>query len=117
VRWYKALFLSALAMLLPDPLLSCAAPSTAQATILAQPEHGRTVVHLLHYIPERRGLEFDTIEDVIPLYDVPLAFKTAQRPGRVYLAPGGQDVAFTYEGGYVRLIVPEVVGHQIVVAE
>jgi len=26
-------------------------------------------------------------------------------------------VPFTYEGGYVRLTVPEVVGHQMVVAE
>ena len=117
VRWYKALFLSALAMLLPDPLVTCQAPSSAHVTILGQAEQGRTVVHLLHYIPERRGLEFDTIEDVIPLYNIPLAFKTAQRPGRVYLAPGGEDVAFSYEDGYVRLVVPEVVGHQMVVAE
>jgi len=117
VRWYKVLFLSALALLLPDPLVTCEAPTTAQVTILEQPEHRRTVVHLLHYIPERRGLEFDTIEDVIPLYNLPLAFKVSQPPQRVYLAPADQDVAFTYEGGYVRLIVPEVVGHQMVVAE
>jgi hypothetical protein len=33
----------------------------------------RTIVHVLHYIPERRGLDSDVIEDVIPLANVQLA--------------------------------------------
>jgi hypothetical protein len=116
-RWYKALFLAALRQLLPDPLVRCGAPTTAQVTLLRQPDAGRTVVHLLHYIPERRGLEFDTIEDVIPLYNVPLAFKTGQAPQRVYLAPSREALPFTYDEGYVKVVVPQVVGHQMVVAE
>jgi hypothetical protein len=117
VLWYKKLFLAALRSLLPDPLVICEAPSTAQVSVMAQPAFGRTVVHLLHYIPERRGLEFDTIEDVIPLYNVPLRFKAAHQPQRVYLAPSGQALPFGYKGGYVIVTVPEVRGHQIVVAE
>jgi len=93
------------------------APSTAQITLLEQPEKRRAIVHLLHYIPERRGLEFDTIEDVIPLYHVELAFKRPTRPERVYLAPTGEDVPFEYDGAYVCLAVPQVNGHQMVVAE
>ncbi|MBC7239318.1 MAG: beta-galactosidase, partial [Chloroflexi bacterium] len=83
VLWYKKLFLAALRLLLPDPLVICQGPSTLQVTLLRQTWEGdvpRTVVHLLHYIPERRGLEFDTVEDVIPLYNVALAFRTAQAP-------------------------------------
>lgn len=117
VLWYKKLFLAALKRLLPDPMVACGAPSTAQVTFLEQPEQHRNIVHLLHYIPERRGLEFDTIEDVLPLYNVPLAFKRQGRPSRVYLAPSGQALSYDYEGGYVRLIVPEVLGHQMVIAE
>ena len=115
--WYKQLFLAALQRFLPDPLLECEAPSSAQALLLRQPEEGRAVVHLLHYIPERRGQAFDTIEDVIPLYNVRLAFKTNEQPKRVYLAPSGEELEFSYESGYVRLTVPEVVGYQVVVAE
>ncbi len=116
--WFKTMFLAALRRFLPDPLVICQAPSSAQVTLLRQPAQGnRVVVHLLHYVPERRGLEFDTIEDVLPLYNIPLAFKLERPPRRVYLAPGQQEVPFTYEGGYVRLTVPEVVGHQMVVAE
>jgi hypothetical protein len=117
VKWYKTLFLAALRMLLPDPLVACAAPSTAQVTMLRQSDPARTVTHLLHYIPERRGLEFDTIEDVIPLYNVPLSFKVAEPPARVYLAPQGDDLAYDHRDGYVHVIVPQVVGHQMVVAE
>lgn len=116
VLWYKTLFLAALKKLLPDPLVLCEAPSTAQVSILRQPDKGRTIVHLLHYIPERRGLEFDTIEDVIPIYNIALAFK-APPPQAVYLAPSGQKLPYAYADGYVKVNVPEVVGHQMVVAE
>lgn len=120
VLWYKKLFLAALRLLLPDPLVVCQGPSTLQVTLLRQPWEGdvpRTVVHLLHYIPERRGLEFDTVEDVIPLYNVALAFRTAQAPQRVYLAPSRTPLDFSYDRGYTRVIVPNVQGHQMVVAE
>ncbi len=117
VAWYKELFLAVLRQVLPDPLVECAAPSTAQVTLLRQSSPERSIVHLLHYIPERRGLEFDTIEEIIPLHNVPLAFRVPHPPRRVYLAPSDQDVAYTYEEGYVRLVVPEVNGHAMVVAE
>ncbi|MHB1294584.1 MAG: beta-galactosidase trimerization domain-containing protein [Anaerolineae bacterium] len=115
--WYKSLFLAALQMLLPDPLVTCQAPSTAQVTLTRQEAQGRTIAHLLHYIPERRGTEFDIIEDVIPLYRVGLAFRVPQQPKRVYLAPQGTELAYSYDAGVVRVVVPEVMGHQMVVAE
>ncbi len=116
VLWYKKLFLAALRLLLPDPLVLTDAPSTAQVTLLRQPEQGRTVAHLLHYIPERRGLEFDTIEEVLPLHQVSLHFK-APRPKRVYLAPCRTELPFSYADGYVSVTVPKVEGHAMVVAE
>jgi hypothetical protein len=120
--WYKRLVLAALRLLLPDPLVATDAPSSAQVTLLRQPAEDRTVLHLLHYIPERRGLEFDTIEDVIPLYNVAVRFRMPVAPRRVYLAPrdavpGGQALEYAYRDGYVHVTVPRVAGHQMVVAE
>ena len=117
VRWYKQMFLAALAQFLPDPLVVCQGPTSLQATVLRQAKPERTIVHLLHYIPERRGLEFDTIEEAIPLYNVSVSFKCSQQPKRVYLAPSEDALPFEYEDGYVRVIVPEVRGHQMIVAE
>jgi hypothetical protein len=115
VLWFKRMLLALLGHLLPDPLVQCGAPSTAQVTLLQQRE--RRIAHLLHYIPERRGIEFDTIEEVIPLYNVPLAFKMPYRPTRVYTVPSLEALSSDYEGGYLRTVVPVVMGHQMVVAE
>ena len=68
--WCKRLLLNAITLLLGDQLVRHDGPSTLQINIGSQKEQGRWVVHLLHYIPERRGAEFDVIEDVIPLHDV-----------------------------------------------
>jgi len=75
------------------------------------------VVHLLHYIPERRGLAFDVIEDVIPLFEVGLAFQTPRPPEKVTLVPTGQPLPFAYRDGYVHVTVPKVRGHQALAAE
>lgn len=114
--FYKQLVLNALKILLPSPLVIADAPSTLQVTWNRQPAHGRSVVHLLHYIPERRTLAADYLEDVIPLYNVPLRLR-ASAPRRVYLAPQREQIPFQTDGEYLSLIVPEVRGHQMVVLE
>ena len=69
-RWEKQLFLNALELLLPDPLVRHNGPTTLQVTVNDQSDENRWIVHLLHYIPERRSQEIDIIEDVIPLYNL-----------------------------------------------
>ena len=115
--WYKRLFQAALRLLLPEPLVTTDAPSSAQVTVTQQTDPARTIVHLLHYIPERRGLDFDTIEDVIPLHDVQVSIRCETRPEHVYLAPSGETLAGEYREGRLWFTVPHVVGHQMVVLE
>ena len=54
-RWCKTLVANALALLLPEPLVTHDGPSTLRVSVTEQPDERRWVVHLLHYIPERRG--------------------------------------------------------------
>jgi hypothetical protein len=112
---YRQLVGNAIRRFIADPLIEGQLPSPAQATVTAQ--RGRRIVHLLHYIPERRSPDLDIVEDVIPLHDVPVAARVARRPARVYLAPQKQDLRFEYAGGYARVTVPVVNGHQMVVFE
>ncbi len=114
-RWYKQLVLNCLARLLPRPLVKTDAPSTADVTVTRQPDLRRTIVHVLHYIPERRSDTIDTIEDVIPLHDVTVQLRLDQRPGKAYMAPQGTDLPVTYADGYATVTVPEARGHQMVV--
>ena len=112
---YRQLVENSIRRLIPDPLVRAEAPSTAQVTVTAQ--RGRRVVHVLHYVPERRSPDLDIVEDVIPLANVRLSVRLAGRPGRVYLAPQRQNLPFEYEDGYARVTVPSVNGHQMVVFE
>lgn len=114
---YRALVLNALRRLLPDPLVESDAPSTAHITLLRQPKENRTVLHVLHYLPQRRHPGFDTLEDVIPLHDVHLALRCTAPPASVYLAPTRETLEFSHRDGRVNVTIPEVRGHAMVVFE
>ncbi len=111
--WCKRLLLNALEMLLPQPLVRHGGPSTLFVTLNEQAAAGRQVLHLLHYIPERRGTQFDVIEDVLPLYDVPVSVRVPRAVASV-VAVGSTALPFTAVGDRINLIVPEVMGHQMV---
>jgi hypothetical protein len=113
-RWCKTLVLNAISLLLPQPLVQQHGPSTLLTALNAQPTLNRQVLHLLHYIPERRGTDFDTIEDVIPLYNVAVSVQAAQPVQSVVAVPQGQPLDFEIREGYVHFTVPEINGHQLI---
>lgn len=116
---YKKLVRNCIDLLLDTPLVIGNLPSTARVTVNLQElsESKRTVVHILHYIPERRCKSIDIIEDVIPIYNVNLKVRRNNPPTRCYLAPEMKDIDFVYNNGYVEFTVKEVNGYQIVVLE
>jgi len=75
------------------------------------------VLHILHYIPERRTPSLDIIEDIIPLYNVELKVRTERRPSRVYIVPQKEDIDFDFEGKYVSFKIRCIQGHQMVAME
>jgi hypothetical protein len=128
---YRLLVRNILEKLLPEPLMRVDAPTSTEATVTRQARASqatrlngdgarapsRTIVHLLHYAPERRTPKLDLIEDVVPLFDIPLSLKLPRAPKKVYLAPENQPIEFEYLAGRVNLRVPEIRGHAIVVFE
>jgi hypothetical protein len=105
---------NALARLLPEPLVRVTAPTSTIVTLNEQAQHNRQVLHFLYYVPERRCDAYDVIEDVVPLYNVPVAVRADKPVQRVTLVPQSELVDFTVDGGYVTFTVPEIVGHQMV---
>jgi hypothetical protein len=116
-RPYRQLVLNSLRRLLPDRLVRTTAPTTAHISLARQEQPARTIVHILHYVPEQRYREIQTIEDVIPLFDVKVSVALQDSPRRVYLAPDGRDLSFTFSRGRVEVTVPKVTGHAMVVLE
>jgi hypothetical protein len=115
--WYKKLFFNALNVLLTDPLVETNAPSTALMTINEQAQQKRWVVHFLHYIPERRGRDFDVIEDVISLSDVNVSIKIPHKVTNVTRVPDNTSISYKQQKGRVQFTLDKLNGHQMVALE
>ncbi len=113
-RWCKRLVLNALDLLLPRPLLRVGGPSTVLTAINEQAAQRRWVLHLLHYIPERRGQDFDVLEDIIPLHNVEVSVRVPKRPKGVICVPEETPLRFRLKAGRAEFVVPEIRGHRMV---
>jgi hypothetical protein len=119
-KWCKTMMLNAINRLLPEPALRHDGPSTLITTVNNQPGHERNVVHLLHYVPVRKSVSIDVIEDVIPLYNVRVSLRAdlCRAEGGavpiVRLAPEMTEIPSGWDGGRLAFTVPVVMGHQMV---
>ncbi|MCF7854383.1 MAG: alpha-L-fucosidase [Candidatus Pacebacteria bacterium] len=104
-------------ILVPDPLVKHEnLPSFARVTVTGQ--GNRRMVHVMSYVPERRGEKIDMIEEPITLHNVVLLLREdGHTPSRVYLAPDEQELPFETRDGYIRVTVPEVNGYGLIVFE
>jgi hypothetical protein len=110
---HRQVIAACLKRLLPKPRVGANnLPSTAIATVRQQEQD--LIVHLLHYVHQRRGQGLDIIEDVLSLHDVEISIRAECQPSEVRLVPEMQPVEWTWEDGYARLRVPRVNGYQIV---
>ncbi|MHB8997349.1 MAG: alpha-amylase family protein [Armatimonadota bacterium] len=102
--------------IMPNQMLKSNLPSYARTGVTSQP--GRRMVHLMSYIPERRGNSVDMIEERIELRDVQIALRADGKAIKsVYLAPDKQALPFEVKDGYVQVTVPKVDGYAMVVFE
>jgi hypothetical protein len=113
-RWCRTLFLNALDVLLPDPLVRIEAPTTTLTALNEQPAERRWIVHLLHYIPERRGQDFDVIEDVIPIFDVKVSVRVPREVREVVCVYEQDPLEFEQNMGRVEFVLPKLEGHQMI---
>lgn len=100
----------ALAKLFPEPMIKIhGVPSFLQAFVT----RGKNAlhVHLLGYLPEKRGADAEIIEDemLIPGFRlcIRLDFGT---PSEVYLAPERKQMTFEQKGAYIEIQVPSFSG-------
>jgi len=112
---YRLLVEKLLNRLLPAPLLRVTAPTSTEATVTRQ--KNRTIIHLLQYCPERRATGLDLVEDVVPVFNVPVSVRLSKPPRQVYLAPGREPIPFTCQDGRVNFTVPELRGHAMIVLD
>lgn len=114
--YLKQMVSNILKQLLPAPLLRTAnMPSFTRATVTAQ--KNRRMVHILSYVPERRG-KIDVIEEAVRINNVSIELRADGRKiKKVYLAPDKEELDFKIKDGYIKAIVPEVDGYAMLVFE
>jgi hypothetical protein len=119
---YRAMVMSLLRKWMPARLVVPEAPGWVEVTLHAQEaaesHPARKIVHLVAYHPRRSSQSIPHVDQSWKTKD--LAFRVAwqgEPPTRVYAAPEMQDMPFTLESGMVRVSVPEMGAHKVIVLE
>ena len=97
-----------------EKTLSAGLPDRGVTTLTEQKAENRLIHHLLFAYTTNRGTKTEVIQDVVPLYDIPVSIRLDESPVSVTLAPSGEPLPFTYEGGVLSYTVPKVEIHQMV---
>ena len=112
---YRQLVGECLDRLLPAPLLRAGGPVHLETSVVETDR--ATAVHLLSFVPARLARDLDLVYDPFPLVDVEVALRLEAAPGRVMLQPAGEELSFSYQGGYASTRVTVLDGHALVVFE
>ena len=118
---YRAMVQGLLADLLPDRLLYPKAPGWVECTVQEQPataEHaGRRIVHMVAYQPRRSLQRIPHVDQSWPIAGAGFRLRADGAPARVYLAPGGETLAYKVEDGYVEVELPRLHTNAVIVIE
>lgn len=116
---HKQIVCDMLDILLGDgKTLTTSLPSNGVVTLMYQPSENRYVNHVLYAVTKMRG-SVEVIEDAIPIRGTKVSVRLPGAPviRRVYSAPDGTDIPYTYENGVLSYTVPEFVFHGMIVID
>ena len=115
-RQHRDLFEAAVKRVYTEPMLEVGLPSAGRVSLLQQADQHRYVAHLLYATPHYRG-GLELIEDLVPLYDIPVALRVPEPVKRAVLIPDDVELPFTRDADAVRVTVPRLHMHAAVVFE
>ena len=113
----KQLLDNCIKMVLPKPLIKVKnLPSFAQVTVTKKDKF--QAVHILSYLPEKRGETTQMIEEPICLKNLTLGLrKDGKDIKQVYLAPSRKPIDFKDDQDYIWIKIPEVEGYSLTIFE
>ena len=115
-RLHRDLLVNILLELPINPMVTTVMPSAGRMAFLHQAYKHRYIAHFLYAPPMQRG-ECEIIEDMPPLYDVPLRFDLPESVTSAKLVPDGASLPITWEGNQGSVTVPMFSCHCAVVLQ
>ena len=115
-RLHRDLLVNILLELPINPMVTTVMPSAGRMAFLHQAQKHRYIAHFLYAPPMQRG-ECEIIEDLPPLYDVPLRFDLPESVTSAKLVPDGASLPITWEGSQGSVTVPKFSCHCAVVLQ
>jgi len=104
-----------LAKLAIRPMVEAQLPSFNEVTVRKLAD--TYVIHILNYIIERKGHMLDTIEEMVPLHNRPVRVTLDAKPKSVRRWADDTELPFEWDGERVRFVVPEILGHEMILIE
>ena len=115
-RLHRDLLVNILLELPINPMVTTVMPSAGRMAFLHQAQKHRYIAHFLYAPPMQRG-ECEIVEDMPPLYDVPLRFDLPESVASAKLVPDGTLLPITWEGSQGSVTVPKFSCHCAVVLQ
>jgi len=105
-------------MVIREKVIEVKAPDYVEVTLRRQKEKGRVIVHLVNQYPGKispTGAKL--VEDISPAENIEVRLLYDKEPKNVYLAPEGVRLVYTREGRYLKIRIPRIHTHSMVVIE
>lgn len=90
--------------------------SAGRVSMIKQANKKRFCLNLLYASPIKRNI-IEVIEDLPPIYNIPVSIKTEERVVRVWSPVDGNDLPFELSCDGVFFTVPEIQCHRLIVIE
>lgn len=115
-KYHRDYLMNALNLVYRKPVMKVNLPSCGRARFVYQPSRKRYILHLTYAAPIQRG-RTSVIEDMPPIYDVAVELTVKSRVQRATLILQGESIPFVQSGDTVKLTIPKVHGHQMVILD
>ena len=119
---YRAMALNLIRGFLPPALLIPIAPGWVEMTLhtqtAAQDHPERKILHVVAYHPRRSSQSIPHVDQSWSTSDLAVKVKMdGVEPKRCYLAPQKQELTYQMEGEYIKINLPPIGAHAVVVIE
>ncbi|GMQ59092.1 hypothetical protein AN1V17_34890 [Vallitalea sediminicola] len=112
--WCKMIIKDAIGLLLDEKYVEHDGPSTIVTTMNTQCEENRDILHVLHYIAEKRAENLYTIEDIIPLNNISFQVLVGDKEvAHLFNISNKQAIEYKRKGKYILFTADRIEGHEV----